>query len=95
MSEVSDMTKIRVLLVDDHPVVRQGIRRLLELEKQISVVGEAGSGDEALEQMDASAVDVVIMDIGLPGIDGIETTRRLRDRHPDLKVLVLSSFGHE
>lgn len=89
------MTKIRVLLVDDHPVVRMGIRRLLELEEQISVVGEAGSGEEALEQMDASAADVVMMDIRLPGIDGIETTRRLHAQHPDLKVIVLSSFGDE
>lgn len=89
------MEKIRLLLVDDHPVVRGGIRRLLELEEQISVVGEAGSGEEALERMDASAVDVVMMDIRLPGIDGIETTRRLRALHPDLKIVVLSSFGDE
>lgn len=95
MSEVSDMKKIQLLLVDDHPVVRGGLRRLLELEEQISVVGEAGSGEEALEQMDASAADVVMMDIRLPGIDGIETTRRLQAQHPDLKVIVLSSFGDE
>ena len=89
------MTKIRLLLVEDHPVVQQGIRRLLEFEEQISVVGEAGSGEEALEQMDATPADVVMMDIRLPGIDGIETTRRLQARHPDLKVIVLSSFGDE
>ena len=89
------MTRIRLLLVDDHPVVRQGIRRLLELEEQVSVVGEAGSGEEALERMDASAADVVMMDIRLPGIDGIETTRRLQAQHPDLKVIILSSFGDE
>ena len=89
------MNKIRLLLVDDHPVVREGIRRLLELDKQVSVVCEAGSGEEALEQMETSPADVALMDIRLPGIDGIEATRRLMARYPDLKVIVLSSFGDE
>lgn len=89
------MKKIRLLLVDDHPVVREGIRRLLALDNQVSVVCEAGSGEEALERIGASPADVALMDIRLPGIDGIETTRRLRAGHPDLKVIILSSFGDE
>ena len=89
------MAKIQVFLVDDHPVVREGIRRLLELEEGISVVGEVASGEEALKQMDARPADVVLMDIRLMGIDGIETTRRLKATHPDLRVLILSGFGHE
>ncbi len=89
------MKQIRLLLVDDHPVVREGIRRLMELDEQVSVVGEAGSGEEALEQMEASPADVALMDIRLPGIDGIEATRRLLARFSDLKVIVLSSFGDQ
>lgn len=89
------MKEIRVLLVDDHLVVREGIRRLLEIEPQISVVCEAGSGEDALEQMQATPADVALMDIRLPGIDGVETTRRLVSRFPDLKIIVLSSFGDE
>ena len=87
------MTRIRVFLVDDHPVVREGIRRLLETDERISVVGEAESGEEALEQGDACPKDVLLMDVLLPGMDGIEATRQLRSRYPDLKVVVLSSIG--
>ena len=89
------MARIRVFLVDDHLVVREGIRRLLEWDERIEVVGEAGSGEEALEQIDACSAGVVLMDIRLTGIDGIEATRQLRARYPDLKVIVLSSFGDQ
>ena len=89
------MAEIRVFLIDDHMVTREGIRRLLELDERITVVGEAGSGEEALEEVDACSADVALMDIRLTGIDGIETTRQLRVRYPDLKVIVLSSFGDE
>ena len=85
---------IRVLLVDDHPVVREGIRRLLELDEQIQVVGEAGSAEEALARMNTRP-EVVLMDIRLPGIDGIEATRQIGANYPDAKVVVLSSFGKE
>ena len=86
---------ISVFLVDDHPAVREGLRRLLELDERIRVVGEAASGETALEDADAWAADVVLMDIRLPGMDGIEAIRRLRSRTPDLKVIVLSAFGDE
>ena len=89
------MTSIRVFLVDDHLVVREGIRRLLEWDERIAVVGEAGSGEEALEQIHVCSAEVVLMDIRLTGIDGIESTRRLRAQYPDLKVIVLSAFGDE
>ena len=89
------MAKTRVFLVDDHPVVRAGMRQLLELDERVSVVGEAGSGEEALEQFNGCPADVVLMDIRLPGMDGIEATRQLRARHPDLKIMILSSFGDE
>ncbi len=84
---------VRVFLVDDHPLVREGIRRLLEPEEGIVIVGEAGSAEEGVAMLGAQAVDVVLMDIRLTGMDGIEATRQLRVDHSDLKVIILSSFG--
>ena len=86
---------VRVFLVDDHPLVREGIRRLLETEEGIAVVGEAATAEESFAQVSAQAVDVVLMDIRLPGMDGLEATRQLKDKRPDLKVIILSSFGNE
>ena len=83
---------IRVYVVDDHPVVREGIRRSLEPEPGVTVVGEAGSAEECFVNLDAGTVDVVMMDVRMAGMDGIEATRRLRFKHPDLKVIILSSF---
>ena len=89
------ITKTRVFLVDDHPVVRAGMRQVLELDDRISVVGEADSGEEVLEQLSRCPTDVVLMDICLPDMDGIEATRQLRARHADLKIMILSAFGDE
>ena len=87
------MRKVRVYLVDDHPVIREGIRRLLELDERIQVVGDADNGEEAVSQVVATSAEVVLMDVQLPGMDGVETTKQLTDRHPDLRVVILSSFG--
>ncbi len=86
---------IRVLIADDHAVVRRGLRLFLDLQEDIAVVGEAADGDEALARAAELAPDVVVMDLVMPGVDGIQATRRLRESSPPTRVLVLSSFADE
>jgi len=81
---------VRVVLVDDHAVVREGYRRLLERTEDISVIAEAASGEEAYRIVCDLQPDVTVMDINLPGIGGIEATRRLTARLPDAKILMFS-----
>ena len=83
---------IRVLIVDDHAVVRRGLRTFLGLQEDIDVVGEAADGEEALALAERLAPDVVLIDLVMPGVDGIEALRRLRDRMPAARAIVLSSF---
>lgn len=83
---------IRVLLVDDHPVVRDGLRGAFAAEPDVQVVGEAGTGAEALAQVAATEVDVVLMDLRMPGMGGVEAIAQLRTRHPQVRVLVLTTF---
>ena len=83
---------IRVLLVDDHAVVREGLRTFLELQDGIEVVGEAGDGAEALAAAEELSPDVVLVDLVMPGVDGIEAIRGLRERVPSTRAIVLSSF---
>ncbi len=86
---------IRVLVVDDHPVVRVGVQHLLANDPEVEVVGEAESGPQALERVAALQPDVVILDMRLPGPDGVELTRQLRRRHPEVKVVVLTAYRDE
>src|SRR5579859_5636122 len=85
---------IRVLLVDDQPLLRTGFRMILEAESDIAVVGEAGDGQQALDQVRALQPDVVLMDIRMPRMDGVEATRRIAGpgRDGPAKVLVLTTF---
>jgi len=87
------MGRIKVFLVDDHPIVREGLRAVLESEGQIEVVGEAGTGEEAISQIPSSPANIVLMDVKLPGIDGIEAVRELLKIKPNLAVVILTSFG--
>ncbi|HVL65386.1 MAG TPA: response regulator transcription factor [Actinomycetota bacterium] len=84
---------VRVVLVDDHDLLRRGIRMMLETEEGIEVVGEAADGDAALRLVEDEAPDVVIMDVVMPGKDGIDATKEIKDRHPNVGVVVLS--GHD
>ena len=85
-------TTIKVLLVDDHEMVRIGLAAVLSTEEDIEVVGEASSGQEGIRLALEYKPDVVLMDLVMEGMDGIETTRRLLQQHPDCKVIVLTSF---
>jgi len=82
--------QIRVLIVDDHTIVRTGLRLLLEAEQDISVVGEALNGLDALKLVEIHLPDVVLMDITMPVMDGLESTRQIKARWPEIKVLVLT-----
>jgi DNA-binding NarL/FixJ family response regulator len=86
------MKKIRVLIVDDHTLVRAGIRSLLSLVEDIEVVGEASDGKEALTKVKNLMPDVVLMDLAMPVMGGLEATRRLRKEYPSIKVLALTQY---
>lgn len=83
---------IKVLLVDDQTLIRQGIRLLLEIEPDIQVVGQAANGLEALQQVESLHPDVVLMDVRMPEMDGVAATRALSARFPDVKVIILTTF---
>ena len=84
---------LRILLVDDHPVVRDGLRWLFESAAGVEVVAEAGDGQTAIRLVGDVAPDVVLMDLAMPGMDGVEATRRIKAASPDTAVLVLTMSG--
>ena len=86
---------IRLFLVDDHPVLRDGLRALFAQEPALHVVGEADCGEQLLAQLPATPCDVVLLDLHMPGLDGLTTTRRLRAEFPDVRILILSMTDHE
>ncbi len=89
------MPKAKVLLVDDHKVVRQGLKALFANEPDLEIVGEADDGREALALVPELQPDVILMDISMPGLNGIEATRQIIQAYPDVKVIVLSMHANE
>ncbi|WP_414941672.1 response regulator [Amycolatopsis sp. cmx-11-51] len=83
---------ITIMLVDDHPVVREGLRGMLEAEPDLSVVGEAGSGDEAVALSRVKQPDVILMDLRMPGLDGVGATRQILADRPGQRVVVLTTY---
>ena len=88
-------TRIRVLIVDDHAMVRRGMRDFLDLHDDLEVVGEASDGDGALEAAAALHPDVVVMDLLMPGLDGIAATAEIKARHPAIEIVAITSFIEE
>lgn len=88
-------TSIDVLIVDDHPLLRQGLKTLLELEGEIKVVGQASNGPEALRLAEQLRPHVVLLDINMPGMNGVEVAKLLRERQPDTAILVLTIHDDE
>lgn len=84
---------LRILIVEDQRIVREGLIALFEDEPQIAIVGEAASGEAALARYAELMPDIVLMDLQLPGIDGAETTRRIRDQYPTARILVLTTYA--
>ncbi|MCC5914966.1 MAG: response regulator transcription factor, partial [Balneolaceae bacterium] len=84
------MANIKILLADDHKIVRDGIKLMLEPQAGIDVVAEAEDGAEVLKKLEEHVVDLVVMDINMPGIGGLETTRRILQRLPETRIIAVS-----
>ncbi|MBR1920520.1 MAG: response regulator transcription factor [Kiritimatiellae bacterium] len=86
-------SKIRILLADDHALMRMGLKSLLNVQRDMHVVGEAEDGEEAVRAAESLRPDVVVMDLAMPGVGGAEATRRIADAHLGAKVVILTAFG--
>src|SRR5216684_1580574 len=89
------MAKIRLMIVDDHEVVRLGMRAAFELEPDISIVGEASNGAEALAKMGVLAPQLILMDVRMEKMGGIEACREIKSRYPDVHVLMITSYSDD
>ncbi|NMB60771.1 MAG: response regulator transcription factor [Chloroflexi bacterium] len=87
--------QIKVLIVDDQQLVRDGIKALLEIKDDFSIVGTAADGQQALEQLQKTPADVVLMDIRMPGLGGIDATRQIRQSNKDIRIIMLTTFNND
>ena len=93
MASSINNNRVSILIVDDHEVVRNGIRSYLETLTQFNVVGEAASGEEALKLVSEHIPDIVLLDLIMPGMDGVETTRLIKSQRPQVKIIALSMYA--
>lgn len=89
------MNKIRIIIVDDHSIVRDGVRQLLLTQRDMEVVGEAGDGQEALRQVKTLKPDVILLDIAMPGLNGLESIGLIKDAAPETRIVILSMHAKE
>ncbi len=89
------MDKIKILVVDDHAILRDGVRALLSLNDDFDIVGEAAEGKESIKKAKELVPDVILMDIAMPGMDGLEATRRIRKENPKIKILALTQYDNK
>ncbi len=89
------MSAIKVLIVDDHNLVREGLKAVFDQGDEVEIVGEAGSGEEALEMVDKVEPDVILMDISMPGMNGIQATKLIREKHTEAKIVMLTMLDQE
>ena len=92
---MNEQSEIRLLVVDDQQLIREGIASVLDIQEGITVVGTATNGEEAVAQAEALAPDLILMDVHMPVMDGIEATERVRNRHPDCQVVMLTTFDDD
>ena len=92
---MNETNPIRVLIVDDHPMVRRGLSAFLMSQSDMEMAGEADGGEDALRMCEQLAPDVVLMDLVMPGVDGVAAIRSIRQRWPDIKIIALTSFSEE
>lgn len=95
VSQTEGMASTRVFLLDDHEIVRRGLRELLEASGQFEVVGEAGTAEEALSRIPATRPEVAVLDVRLPDGDGVEVCREVRSKHPEIACLMLTSYSDD
>jgi len=95
MRKENDQVGLRLLLVDDQQLMRQGLRTLLETEEGMTIVAEAADGYGAVQEFEKLLPDVVLMDVRMPKMDGVEATRRIREKSPDAKILILTTFDED